>query len=132
MDRGYLCRMRVLVATRDPDFRASATTALTKRGCLVDVADRSSRVPELIGRTRPNVVVVDAAWSPRALGHVLAVIAATARPIGLVAVVEDEVPSWVDQLQPVHKRDVPDVLATEVERVHAESSADGSALAALS
>lgn len=129
---GHLCRTRVVVATRDPDFRASAAAALIEGGCLVDIADRSSRVPELIGQARPNVVVVDAAWSPRAIGHVLAVLAATARPIALVVVVEDEVPAWVDQLQPVHKRDVPDVLAAEVERLHAELSAHGSALAALS
>jgi DNA-binding NtrC family response regulator len=129
---GQLSRTRVLLASRDQDFRAVATAVLTGRGCLVEATDRSSRVPELIGRTRPNVVVVDASCSPRAVSHVLAVMSVMTRPIGLLVVIDDDVPTHVERLPLLRKSEAPATLAAEVERVCAESFRERSTLAALS
>jgi AmiR/NasT family two-component response regulator len=128
---GQLQRIRVVVATRDGEFCSSASELLTDQGFLVETTDKSSRVPELIGRTRADVVVVDGCQSPRAVAHVIAVMAAIARPIGLLVVADDDAPDWVARLSPLRKRDLAETLAPAVERAFNASSEVRSAVAAV-
>ena len=128
---GQLQRIRVVVATRDQEFRASASAVLARHGFLVETTDKSSRVPELIGRTRADVVVVDGCQSPCAVAHVIAVMAAIARPIGLLVVADDDAPDWVARLSPLRKQDLPETLVPAVERAFIASSGVRSAVAAL-
>ena len=128
---GQLQRIRVVVATRDQEFRSSASAVLTGHGFLVESTDKSSRVPELIGRTRADVVVVDGCQSPRAVAHVIAVMAAIARPIGLLVVADDDAPDWVAGLSPLRKQDLAETLAPAVERAFIASSEVRSAVAAV-
>jgi len=124
-------RVRVLLTSRDPGFRQGATALLGSHGHLVESTDRSSRLPELIGRMRPNVVVVDASESPRPLAHALAVVSGLNRPIGLLVIAGDEAP-WTAGLASVRKEDALETLAAEIEQAYADSRADWRAVAALS
>jgi len=127
---GQLQRIRVVVATRDREFCSRASAVLTSHGFLVETTDKSSRIPELIGRARADVVVVDACQSPHAVAHVIAVMAAIARPIGLLVVADDDAPDWVARLSPLRKQDLVETLAPAVERAFIASSGVRSAVAA--
>jgi AmiR/NasT family two-component response regulator len=124
-------RVRVLLASRDARFRHSATAVLGRHGHLVESTDRSSRLPELIGRMRPNVVVVDASESPRPLAHALAVVSCLNRPIGLLVVADAEAP-WTEGLASVRKADALETLPAEIEQAYMDSRDDWRAVAALS
>ncbi|HEX8854149.1 MAG TPA: hypothetical protein VF752_01010 [Thermoleophilaceae bacterium] len=120
---------RVLVATRDRGFAQAAAALLARHGYLVESTDRPSRVPEMVGTVRPDVVIVDASGGCFFVPYVLAVVEAADSPAGVLQVGDADEPVARGAFS-LWKHGPPERLLAEVERVHAGVLAErGSVLA---
>jgi uncharacterized membrane protein (UPF0127 family)/CheY-like chemotaxis protein len=84
-------RVRVLLVGKDRRFRAVAGALLTRRGCSVALAEGLAKIGELVERTRPEVVVIDAGSSLTAAARTAARIQTLALPVGVVVVGDERV-----------------------------------------
>jgi hypothetical protein len=82
--------LRVLVISPDRHYRTVISLLLARHNCSVTTTAKASRAAALVGRDRPDVVVVDA--SKEAAAIAVGAVGALARPVGVV-VVTDEVES---------------------------------------
>jgi ActR/RegA family two-component response regulator len=80
---------KVLLLGADRRFRSVAAALLTRRGCEVTLADRSSNVAELAKREGADVVVLDAGVSLTNGAHVVAQVETVDPPAGIVVVADE-------------------------------------------
>jgi uncharacterized membrane protein (UPF0127 family) len=84
---------RVLVVGADRRFRSVAAALLTRRGCVVTLAERMTKVAEVAKLEASEVVVLDAGVSLTEAAHAAAQIEMLDRPVGIVIVGEEAQPS---------------------------------------
>jgi hypothetical protein len=80
---------RVLLVGTDRRFRSVAAALLTRRGCVVTLADRMTNVGELAKREDSEVVVLDAGMSLTAAAQGAAQLETLDPPVGVVVVGEE-------------------------------------------
>jgi uncharacterized protein len=80
---------RVLLVGADRRFRSVAAALLTRRGCAVTLADRSTNIAELASREGAEVVVLDAGVSLTDAARGAAQIETLDPPVGIVVVAEE-------------------------------------------
>lgn len=85
---GATAQPKVLVIGTDRRFRSVAAALLTRRGCRVTLADRSSNIGQLAEREGADVVVLDAGVSLTDAAHRAAQIESMDRRVGIVVVAE--------------------------------------------
>jgi hypothetical protein len=82
--------LRVLVISPDRHYRTVMSLLLARHNCSVTTTAKASRAAGLVGRERPDVMVIDA--SKEAAAVAVGVVGALALQVGVV-VVADEVKS---------------------------------------
>jgi uncharacterized protein len=96
---GELARLqplRLLVVSPDRRFRTVMSLLLARRNCSVTTTANASRVTELIVRESADVVLLDTSQLPAAsTTATVSMVAALARPVGIVLVADDALSSEV-------------------------------------
>ena len=123
--------IRVLVAARDSDFLAAASSTLEQAGFEVEVTEELTEVFARVGAGRGDVVVLDGSASVMRVARMLSALQAIGRAVGVVVVSDNPLAPRLDSFRPIPKWGSAERLVTQVERAYHGSDTRGEACLAV-